>query len=365
MSDIASETVRGVDRGPGRERVRRRPLALSSDARRELKALAEPSIWRAGLAVGADWAQIAAAGAFIYWAVWMASSLWALLLLPLAWVVIGTRMRALATILHEASHRALVRSRWLNIVLGTVASGWWILQLHWRYFLSHVQGHHPWLGDPERDPDVAQYYRLRLIFQDPATFLQHNLLQLMLGLKTFVNLPYLLRDRLLPEPGKALSREAKIETLAFLLAWAGLLTLLIIKGWMLPFLVIWVVPYFTVFQATNYLIETLEHFPLTWTRPDRQEWTRNRKGPWIEQWLTGSHGEGWHRVHHLMPGLPFWTLERAHALLMTDPAYAAFEMESGGILFTGPNGEPPILKALLAELAAYQQALAIELEEVA
>jgi fatty acid desaturase len=154
-----------------------------------------------------------------------------------------------------------------------------------------------------------------------------------------------------------------LESFAFVLAWSGLAIVITVKGWLLPFVVIWVVPYLTTFQATNYLIETLEHFPLTWTRGDISDWTRNRKGPWIEQWLTGTHGEGWHRVHHLLPGIPFWNLKRAHELLMTDPAYAAFERESGGILFAGPNGEPPIVEVMVAELAAYRQALAIELEE--
>jgi fatty acid desaturase len=125
-----------------------------------------------------------------------------------------------------------------------------------------------------------------------------------------------------------------------------------------------VVPYLTTFQATNHLIETLEHFPLTWTRQASVEWTRNRKGPWFERWLTGAHGEGWHRVHHLLPGIPFWNLERAHEILMTDPVYAAFERESGGIFVRGRNGEPPIIKAMIGELAAYQYIHLIQIEEV-
>jgi fatty acid desaturase len=361
---IRNETIRNGAPGSDSSRHRRTSLNLSREVLRELKALAQPSWWRAALAIGADWAQIVAAGAAIYWAVWLAPTSWALAFLPVGWLVIGTRMRALATILHEAAHRILFRRRWLNILLGTVMSGWWILQLHCRYFSSHVQGHHVWLGHPKKDPDIAQYHRLRLASQHPATFLQRNLLQMLLGLKTFVNLPYLLRDRLLPEPGMALTREAKFETVGFVIAWIGLFALLVAEGWLLPFLLIWVVPYLTVFQAVNHLIETLEHFPLTWTRANGHEWTRNRKGPWIEQWLTGSHGEGWHRVHHLLPCMPFWNLKLAHELLMTEPTYAAFEMESGGILFHGTNGEPPILKVMLAELAAYQQALAIEFKEI-
>lgn len=246
--------------------------------------------------------------------------------------------------------------------MGTVASGWWILQLHGRYVQSHIKGHHVWLGDVERDPDIAQYERLALLKQDPRTFLVRNLLQLLLGFKTFVNLPYLLRDRLLPEKGTVLKRSELAEIAGFLLAWATLLTVLALNGWMLPFVVIWVVPYFTVFQAVNHLIEVLEHFPLTWTRRANYEWTRNRKGPWFEQWLAGAHGEGWHRVHHLLPGLAFWHLARAHEILMCDPVYAAFERESGGIFSRGTNGEPPIIAALVAELAAYQTAIAIDLE---
>jgi fatty acid desaturase len=362
VNDISKENFRAA-RGPEPGRPRRTRLHLSPETLRELKTLSRPSLWRALLAIATDWALIALSGGAIYWAVWSSQTQWALAVLPIGWMVIGTRMRALATILHEAAHRLLVRQRWLNILFGTLLSGWWIAQLHCRYFASHVLGHHRWLGHPVKDPDIAQYHRLDLIHQDPATFLRRNLLHLLLGLKTLANLPYLLRDRLLPEPGMKLSREAKVETAGFVIAWIGLITLLIVNGWLLPFLVIWIVPYFTTFQAVNHLIETLEHFPLTWTRADDHEWTRNRKGPWIERWLTGAHGEGWHRVHHVLPGIPFWNLKRAHELLMTDPVYAAFEKESGGILLRGRNCEPPILQTMIAELAAYQQALAIKLKE--
>jgi len=351
-------------RSAASERTRRTPLRASREARVEIKALSKPSTWRAWFALASDWVQISLAGLTIYWAVWLSGNWLAMAALPFAWLVIGIRMRALATILHEASHRALAHSRWLNIVMGTVCSGWWILQLHWRYCGSHISRHHVWLGHLENDPDIVQYQRLGLLKQNPATFLGWNLLQMLLGLKTFANLPYLLRDRLLPEPGEKLERSALVEIAGFIVTWTALLIVLSLTGLLVPFLLIWVVPYLTTFQAINHLIETLEHFPLTWTRQDAFEWTRNRKGPWFEQWLLGAHGEGWHRVHHLLPGVPFWNLERAHKILMTDPLYAAFERESGGVFFRGANGAPPIIKAMVSELTAYQIICSIRLEEI-
>lgn len=285
---------------------------------------------------------------------------WGLALCLLGWIVIGARMRGLATLLHESSHQALARPLWLNAGLGCI-SGWAILQVRGSYIRSHVHEHHRHLGDPDLDPDTQQYLRQGLLRADPATFILSNLAQLLFGLKTFVNLPYLLRDRLVPRPTVTLTTGEKVELVGFTIFWIALITLLAATGNLTNFVLLWMVPYLTTFQAINWLIELSEHFPLIWTRSNPLEQTRNRKGPPIENFLFGCHGEGWHRVHHKWPGIPFWNLEAAHLLMMQDPIYAALEAETGGLFFPGPNGASSIITSITRELAQLRaQALALE-----
>lgn len=63
--------------------------------------------------------------------------------LPLSILLIGSRQRALATVLHEASHSALTANKKLGQILGTYFSGYLIFQSWDSYYLSHVKNHHP------------------------------------------------------------------------------------------------------------------------------------------------------------------------------------------------------------------------------
>lgn len=323
---------------------------FAPDIEHDLAALRQVSTRHGLLACVSDWAVIALAigaavgsSSFLPVPVTVAT-------VAASVVVIGARMRGLATLVHESAHKTLARPRWLNTALGSVCSGWWVLQSRSRYHRSHVREHHPHLGDERRDPDTRQYLKQKLRQQDPRSFFRRNLLETLSGAKTLVNLPYLLRDRLLPEKGATLSREEKIEGVGLVFAWCLLLALLWYFGLLGWFLLLWVLPYLTSFQCLNWLIEVSEHFPLIWRHKDPFLHTRNRKGPGAEQFLTGIHGERWHRVHHLRPDIPFHNLEAAHEIMMRDRAYAASEATSGGLFFRGPRGEPAIVNTIKADL---------------
>lgn len=298
------------------------------------------------LAFAEDWFFIIIGSSMVITAMHQA---WAAMLMPLGWLLVGTRMRGLATLVHEQSHGALTRTPWLGQLLGTAGAGWWILQLVDRYAQSHGI-HHTFLGDHEIDPDTRQYVRQKLDSQNPNTFVVVNCVQLLLGIKGIAQLPYLLRDRLLPEKGKALSPAQVREAVGFAAAWLGMALLLTVNGWWIEFTLCWAVPFLTVFPAAGWLIETLEHFPLIDLEADHIEMTRNRKGSAVERFFLGIHGESWHRVHHELPGVPFPLLRRAHDILMQDPVYARAEKKTGGIFTKGPDGQPSILSRLPAEL---------------
>lgn len=55
---------------------------------------------------------------------------------------IGSRQRALATILHESAHRVLAKNRKLNDFWGKFVSGYLIFQTFKKYRQSHIVLHH-------------------------------------------------------------------------------------------------------------------------------------------------------------------------------------------------------------------------------
>lgn len=343
----------GEDR---RRRPHYRTYRFPAEINQELKTLAKPDTLRAAAAAVEDWTLIGLGSAAVLAGAAHLDQPWGAAAMVAGWVVNGSRMRALATLLHESAHKTLSPIAAVNNALGTVASAWWVLQLRHRYEQSHVDEHHRHLGDPENDPDTRQYVRQGLLDEDAEHFIARNVGVALTASKTLVNLPYLLRDRLLPKPGTRMSVAAWTEVFGFLAAWSFLIAFLATKGWLLAFLLVWVVPYLTTFQAINWLIETSEHFPLAWTRSDPFQWTRNRKGSLLERFFFGCHGESWHRVHHERPLIPFWNLKRAHEAMMRDPAYAEFEAETGGLFTRGPNDAPSILSTIRNELRALSRA---------
>ena len=76
-------------------------------------------------------------------------------LYPLTVLIIGSRQRALASLLHEAAHGTLFKTKSLNAWTGRLLCGWPILQSFSAYRSSHVLTHHPKIGEPAEDPDLA------------------------------------------------------------------------------------------------------------------------------------------------------------------------------------------------------------------
>jgi fatty acid desaturase len=105
-------------------------------------------------------------------------------------------------------------------------------------------------------------------------------------------------------------------------------------GWKF-FAIYWLVPYLTTFQIITWFIELAEHYPLIKNAKNDLSATRNRFSHPIEAFLTSMHGENFHLIHHLFPGVPFWNLKEAHDILLGDPEYARINASFGGIFLSG------------------------------
>ena len=133
-------------RKPARCKSRKR---FSEDINRKLRQLGKLDNYHVAAALILDYGVIATAISLYFVSPW---------LLPLTVILIGSRQRALLTLLHESAHGVLARSPTWNFLCGTIFSGYLVFQVYGRYHQSHVRMHHGALGDPEWDPDTGQLY---------------------------------------------------------------------------------------------------------------------------------------------------------------------------------------------------------------
>lgn len=299
-----------------------------------LKRLGTLDNWHALMALATDYLLVVAA-------VLAAESAPVLYLASL--VLIGSRQRALTTILHDAAHGRAARTRWLNWVVGTFLSGYLVFQAFQPYRQSHVMNHHGHLGEPGHDPDLQLYLDAGLYDgMSRARFFWQQVLATLLLLNAIGYLWYVTRHRLL-----ALAR-CRAELVYMGLFWGAVFVLLSMVGAWRLFLLYWMVPYMTTFLVIGRFIEIAEHFPLLGTAQGSSVLysTRNRFSHAAEALLFSMHNENFHLVHHLRPEIPFWNMVKAHRVMLADAAYARVNASFGGIFFSG-NGQSALIPALL------------------
>ncbi|MGB3639414.1 MAG: fatty acid desaturase family protein [Rivularia sp. (in: cyanobacteria)] len=297
-----------------------------------IKKLTVLDNWHCLLALVEDYAIILASIFITYQTHWYTY--------PLAILVIGSRQRALATLLHEAAHKTLAKNRWLNLIIGSFFSGYLILQTVTAYRQSHVRYHHGHFGNPELDPD----YKLMLeegLYDNPVnlrSFVLKNLLAPLFLSKVPAYLYSLVIHRLWGGWNKLAEKVLMLVYVTSIVAGA------IFLGLGKVILLFWVVPFLTTFQIIGWFIEMCEHFPLM-QNDCNLYMARNRHSHWLELFFTGMHNESYHLVHHLNSAIPFWHQVKAHQIYLEDSNYAQQDLCSSGIL-TSSNKQPSFIMSL-------------------
>lgn len=305
------------------------------EVRERLRPLFPLNNWRAVLGVCADYFVIGCAIAGAQFSHW---------LYPVALVLIGSRQRALASLLHEACHKTLARNRMLNNGIGLWLAGVPIFQSFDAYVKSHVVMHHLHLGESGLDPDYINYEENGLFkVRDRLHFVIKFYLKTVLLFNVLKYLKYLLKNRL------GAITKSKRELAALFLMQIAIFSILFITTGPFGYLMYWLVPFLTTFQIIGWFSEISEHYPMIKTATINLEVTRNRFPSFAERCFIGMHGDNYHLVHHLFAGIPFWNLRRAHQILLSDPAYAAANHAKGG-LFAAGQGRKCVLHQILAAI---------------
>lgn len=256
---------------------------------------------------------------------------------PVSAILIGSTQRAFVNLLHESSHKVLARNGRLNLLLGTVFSGYLVLHMYNPYRNSHIGFHHRFLGDPEKDPDYNFHVDVGIYdhTQSDRKFLFRNITCAILGLRAAEYVGYVVRDRILfkaDDVAVSMPVRQSTERMLLLAQWAVIGAVCTWQGWLPQLLLFWFVPLFTTAIAIGWLSELAEHYPLPESESRQILMTRNRHGWLIERFLLGRHHDNYHLVHHLNTGVPFWNMKRAHRVLLKDPAYARWDGLWAGIL---------------------------------
>ncbi|MDQ2097731.1 MAG: guanitoxin biosynthesis L-arginine gamma (S) hydroxylase [Tychonema bourrellyi B0820] len=306
---------------------------FSLEIKIQLKELTKLDNWHGLLALLQDCTLILASILITSYVTWF--------FYPIALLVIGSRQRALTTLLHDSAHGVLAKNKLLNSFLGTFGSGYLIFQQMIPYKKSHCYEHHSHLGNPEVDPDFKFYLKEGLYCeQSPKEFLVNHIIKPLLLFKVPQYIFYLINNRLF---GKGCNL---YETLIMLTYVFTIVSASVWFGFLDELILFWLVPYVTVFQVLGYFIEVSEHYPLVGKNTVDLYMTRNRFSPWYEAFFTSIHGENFHLVHHLMPSLPFWNLAQAHKILLVDPNYFRHNSLTGGIFFPS-NGFSSIVSTFI------------------
>jgi fatty acid desaturase len=236
----------------------------------------------------------------------------------LAVIVIGSRMRALGNLLHEAAHLKLFRNRGLNDVVGRLLCASPIFAGYGRYVAAHKL-HHRNLWRNAQDPDLPLYTmtRTETSSRDRESFAafvgKHVLL---------VIIPVMPMRRLCRDTLRDRISLVSISTVAA-------------TGIVLPFFApplisqvvvfCWIIPWFTAFQYITYWAELGEHGGL---RKHGWSWgSRNWRGNLVTRWLIGSHSDDlYHLLHHWFPTVPHHRLRYLDSTCRSE--WAAYRVRS-------------------------------------
>jgi fatty acid desaturase len=304
----------------------RRGYSTPAHLREDIKAAHQTDPWRTALTALADQLVIVAA-CIAAGALLIAQPLAGAPLALLAAVLVGRQLRALECLVHEGSHFNWSRKRRaLNDILAIALAAFPTGAQLSGYRESHLR-HHGAFGTDD-DPDRQRYRELDLESLDrtrPGAFARGLLVRLPAYQRTWW------RDSLQASPAIALLPLAWGAAFTAAPAWAvaGAAAGLAAGA-------VWLAGFAVALPILRFIGEASEH---VYSDADTVfDATVSNLGT-TQRALIHPHGDGYHTVHHMWPGVPHHRLARLHRRLMAaDPEYAARLRRRSGILATPVRG---------------------------
>ena len=238
------------------------------------------------------------------------------LILLVCVLVIGTRQHALFVIAHDAAHYLLYEKRWLNDAVGRACAMLQGLSMC-TYRVIHRMHHNNLYG--ELDPDTAlhggyprgKWYLIRKLLKDLSGFTAWKTYAYFLGGAPALNTKTNVALRPLDDTSQKLRDEARSDRNMVIGFHLVLFALFAWSGYLLQYLVLWILPLVTVVQAILRLRAIAEHGATTDFSSPLTAARTNVAPAWVE-WLIFPHHVNYHIEHHLYASVPHYHLPALH-----------------------------------------------------
>jgi len=247
----------------------------------------------AGSAVAFPLALVAAAIALSHPATWVA----AFVLMPIA-------QNRLFILHHEAAHRVLFSNRRLNDLIGINLVGWLTFGTGGHgYRVGHMNHHRDEFGPKE--PDFGLYARYPITSASMRRKHRRDL--------TGVSAFRIIRPRF-QRLGEVHHRRL---TYRFLAGQALVLAAFWASGHPWLYLLLWVLPWATLYQGLNRIRAIAEHGGMT-RSDDRRRTTHHVHQSLLARTVMVPFSVGYHLAHHVDMTVPYRNLPRLHRALVAD-----------------------------------------------
>ncbi len=286
---------------------------------------------------------------------------WSAGLLPTTWfvptallavVVIAALQHRLSGLAHDASHYTLFKNKLANELASDILLMFPIMAMTQKFRNTHV-GHHRFVNDPERDPDLR---RLQGDAEHPFPMPKWRFI-----------FQYVLKGLWLPAIWKYLYGQAKNANAAdgddtpelrtvyrFRIGrmmrgcyWLSVFSLVHYFHLWPVFFLFWVVPLLTAYPIFMQLREIAHHS----NAPDDGELTNSRVFR-VNPILSAAvfpYGQDFHVTHHMFAMLPHYNMAKAHAVLLRYPPYRENVVVCRGFFLRTIGTTGPSVLDVLAE----------------
>ena len=227
---------------------------------------------------------------------------------PVAWVaaflIMPIAQNRLFILHHEAAHRVLFSSRWINDLVGINLVGWLTFGTGGHgYRIGHINHHRDEFGTKE--PDFGLYARYPITTASMRRKHRRDL--------TGVSAFRIVRPRF-QRLGEVRHRRLTYwflagQVLVFSAFWA--------TGHPWLYLLLWVLPWATLYQGLNRIRAIAEHAGMT-RSDDRRRTTHHVRQSLVARLIMVPFGVGYHLAHHADMTVPYRNLPRLHAALVED-----------------------------------------------